>query len=128
MKKILLAVAAVALVACGGKTGIEKELVGDYKAEIALPDMPEDDAAAQVAAAIFAQIKLEMNFKSDGTVETNSTVGTHSEPDQGKWEVKADSLFLIMDTKTQRFQVTKTDNGFKLNNEEIVFILTPKED
>ena len=43
MKKNLLAVAAVAaLVACSGKTGLEKELVGSYSAK---PEIEVADSA-----------------------------------------------------------------------------------
>ena len=81
MKKNLLAVAAVAaLVACSGKTGLEKELVGSY-----------------------------------------------SQSTQGKWEVRADSLFITDSTQTvQGFGVAKTADGFKLTSEQMNLVLTPK--
>ena len=132
MKKFLLTVAAAAVaVACGGNAGetnLEKALVGDYKAEISLPNTSGDEAAAQMAAAILSQIEMEMNFKANGTVDMTSSMGGKSETSEGKWEVKADSLFITDETQTKGFQLIKTDDGFKLMNDEMGFILTPKED
>lgn len=132
MKKFLLTVAAaVVAVACGGNAGetsLEKALVGDYKAEISLPNTSGDEAAAQMAAAILSQIEMEMNFKANGTVDMTSSMGGKSETSEGKWEVKADSLFITDDTQTKGFQLVKTDDGFKLINDEMGFILTQKED
>lgn len=127
MKKIFLTLAAaLVLVACSGTTGLKGELVGDYNAEIALPDTSEDDVAAQMAAAMLSQIKMEMNFQANGTVDIVRSMGENSNTAQADWEVKADSLFIIEDSKTQSFQVCKTDDGFKLNGEEMSFVLTKK--
>ena len=125
MKKIFLTLAAaLVLVACSGTTGLKGELVGDYNAE--MPDTSEDDVAAQMAAAMLSQIKMEMNFQANGTVDIVRSMGENSNTAQAAWEVKADSLFIIEDSKTQSFQVCKTDDGFKLNGEEMSFVLTKK--
>lgn len=68
MKKFLLAVAAVAaLVACSGKSGMEKELVGNYTAKPEIEIADSTDFGAQMAAAMLSQMKMEMNFKGNGT-------------------------------------------------------------
>ncbi len=60
MKTFFLAIAAAAaLVACSGKTGIEKELVGAYDAKLVLPDSLLDDAAVKMAAARWISIRTE---------------------------------------------------------------------
>ena len=125
MKTFFLAIAAAAvLVACSGKTGIEKELVGAYdaKMEVALPDST-DTAAVQMAEAALAQMKIEMDFKSNGNV----IMVMNGEKHGGTWEVQADSSLVIVDqTSTLTFKVSKTDDGFKLASDEMSFVLTPK--
>lgn len=126
MKTFFLAIAAAAaLVACSGKTGIEKELVGAYdaKMEVALPDST-DTAAVQMAEAALAQMKIEMDFKSNGNV----IMVMNGEKHGGTWKVvEADSSLVIVDqTSTLTFKVSKTDDGFKLAGDEMSFTLTPK--
>ncbi|WP_304707789.1 hypothetical protein [uncultured Rikenella sp.] len=126
MKRFFLAIAAVAaLVACSGKTGIEKELVGAYdaKMEVVLPDST-DAAAAEMAEAVVTQMKVEMDFKSDGKV----TMVMNGQQHGGTWEMQADSSLVIVDPSgTLNFKVTKTDDGFKLTGDEMSFALTPKK-
>lgn len=128
MKKFLLAVAAVAaLVACSGKSGMEKELVGNYTAKPEIEIADSTDFGAQMAAAMLSQMKMEMNFKGNGTVDMTVSMGTSSESSTQKWEIKADSLILTDSTKTtQAFGIAKTAEGFKLTSEQLNLVLTPK--
>lgn len=129
MKRFFLAIAAVAtLVACSGKTGIEKELVGAYNAELVLPDSLLDDTTARKAVEIFLQSKIEMDFHSDGTIQTTKSLGENSDTATGKWEIRNDSLFIRWsETKIQNCQLTKTDDGFILSNDGLDLVLTPKK-
>lgn len=128
MKKNLLAVAAVAaLVACSGKTGLEKELVGSYSAKPEIEVADSTDFSAQLAAAMLSQMKMDMDFNSDGTIDMSVSMGANSQSTQGKWEVRADSLFITDSTQTvQGFGVAKTADGFKLTSEQMNLVLTPK--
>lgn len=128
MKKILLAVVAVAaLVACSGKTGLEKELVGSYSAKPEIEVADSTDFSAQLAAAMLSQMKMDMNFQENGTIDMTVSMGPNSESTRGKWEIKADSLFITDSTMTtERFGIAKTADGFKLTSEQMNLILTPK--
>lgn len=128
MKKILWAVAAATvLVACAGKTGLEKDLVGSYSAkpEIAVAD--STDLSAQLAAAMLAQMTMDIDINDNGTIDVTVSVGNGSESTQGRWKVESDSLFITDSTNTvQGFGVVKTTDGFKLTSEQMNLILTPK--
>lgn len=128
MKTKLLAVAAVAaLVACSGKVGLEKELVGSYSAKPEIEVADSTDFSAQLAAAMLSQMKMDMDFKSNGTVDMSVSMGASSDSVQGTWEIKADSLFITDDAKTvQGFGIAKTADGFKLTSEQMNLVLTPK--
>ncbi|WP_294597952.1 hypothetical protein [uncultured Rikenella sp.] len=129
MKTFFLAIAAAAaLVACSGKTGIEKELVGAYDAKLVLPDSLLDDAAVKMAAAIFSQSKIEMDFHPDGTVQTTQSLGENAETATGKWEVRNDSLFVRWsEERIQNCRLTKTEDGFILSNDGLDLVLTPRK-
>lgn len=128
MKKILLAVVAVAaLVACSGKTGLEKELVGSYSAKPEIEVADSTDFGAQLAAAMMAQMKMDLSFKDNGTVDMTVSMGGSSQSTVAKWEIKADSLFITDSTKTvESFGIAKTAEGFKLTGEQMNLLLTPK--
>lgn len=128
MKKILLAVVAVAaLVACSGNSGLEKELVGSYSAKPEIEVADSTDFSAQLAAAMLSQMKMDMNFKDNGTVDMTVSMGPNSQSTLAKWEIKADSLFITDSTKTtQSFGIAKTTDGFKLTSEQMNLLLTPK--
>lgn len=128
MKKILLAVVAVAaLVACSGKTGLENELVGSYSAKPEIEVADSTDFGAQLAAAMLSQMKMDMDFKDNGTVDMTVTMGSNSQSTLAKWEIKADSLVITDSTQTtQSFGIAKTTDGFKLTSEQMNLVLTPK--
>lgn len=128
MKKLLLAVVAVAaLVACSGKSGLEKELVGNYAAKPEIEIADSTDFGAQMAAAMLSQMKMDMNFKDNGTMDMTVSMGANSQSSTQKWEIKADSLILTDSTKmTQAFGIAKTAEGFKLTSEQLNLVLTPK--
>ncbi len=128
MKKILLAVVAVAaLVACSGKTGLEAELVGSYSAKPEIEVADSTDFGAQLAAAMLSQMKMDMDFKDNGTVDMTVTMGSNSQSTLAKWEIKADSLVITDSTQTtQSFGIAKTADGFKLTSEQMNLLLTPK--
>ncbi len=128
MKKILLAVAAVAaLAACSGKTGLEKELVGSYSAQPEIEIADSTDFSAQLAAAMMAQMKMDFDFNDNGTVDMTVSMGANSKSTVGKWEIKADSLFITDSLQTvEGFAIAKTADGFKLSGEQMNIVLTPK--
>lgn len=127
MKKILLAVVAVAaLVACSGNSGLEKELVGSYSAKPEIEVADSTDFGAQLAAAMMAQMKMDLNFKDNGTVDMTVSMGSNSQSTVGKWEIKADSLFITDSTQTvESFAIAKTADGFKLTGAQMNLVLTP---
>lgn len=128
MKKLLLAVAAVAaLVACTGKTALEKELVGSYTAKPEIEIADSTDFGAQMAAAMLSQMKMDMNFKDNGTVDMTVSMGPNSQSSIQNWKIKADSLIMTDSLQTvQSFGIVKTPEGFTLTSEQLNLILTPK--
>ena len=128
MKKFLWTVAAAALVACTGKSGLEKELVGHYEAKPEIEIADSTDIVAQMAASIFSQLEMSMNFQANGTFDITLSMGTESHSYQGDWKVRNDSLFLAAEEKIQALGIVKADNGFKLTSDEMNLILTPKAD
>ena len=128
MKKILLAAATVsALVACSGKSGLEKELVGEYTGRVEM-EVDSTDVGAQMVAAMISQMKMEVSINDNGTIGMNMQMGGDTQSVQGTWSVKADSLFITdsLNTTTQGYLVTKTEEGFKLADRQAILILTPK--
>ena len=127
MKKMLLAVAAVsALVACSGKSGLEKEMVGHYSGRVEM-EVDSTDMGAQMVAAMISQMKMDVSFNDDGTIIMSMEMGGESQSVQGTWSAKADSVFISdsMNT-TQAYLVTKTADGFKLTDRQANLILSSK--
>lgn len=127
MKKILWAVAAIALVACAGKTGLEKELVGNYEARLEAEIADSTSVESQALTAMLSQVKMEMDFKADGRLDMAVETGQESHAAQDiKWELRADSLVLTDSVKTQVFSIVKTEEGFRLKDGQMILVLTPK--
>lgn len=125
LKSAIVLSLTLAVVACGGVTGgnkenkIAKSWVLDMKAMSgdSKSGNEEADKLAEALSSVFEQA-IRFNFKSNGTFTTNSPLFDSSgESETGKWRISGNDL--IMETDGYDKKVTLTI--VKLTSKKLVF-------
>ncbi len=127
MKKtfIILTVSIIALTSCGNK----KKMEGQYNATFKMnQNQSKDSAAVNMTNSLLSTAQINMNFKTDGSVDYGVKMGDLANQQSYTYEIIGDSLIMKKDTVEEHYLIEHKDNGLiNLSSKDVTLILTKAE-
>ncbi len=120
---VIIFAAVLVLTSCGSK-----KLEGKYKAAYKVnPANGVDSTTANFTNALLSNAEINMNFKTDGSVEYGVKMGELNNLQNYKYEIVGDSLIMSKDNTREGYFIEHKNDTVHLSTKDITLLLTKTE-